>query len=281
MKYKLLVVGASGFVGRHLSRFLADNQEVDLILTSRKERKGMLKINDYDDIPLVDLVIHLGGSNVTHGDNLKLLSALPFDLENSRKILRRCERAIYVSSAYVYKDNGEIPINIFGALETRLPYSCYKQRIESIFLESNKAIVVRPSNLYGHGMSERSLMMGILRQAKAMSSLKVKNCFPVRDYLHVKDFVNGISLLGEIYLERNLQDCVFNFGTGVGTSVRELCAMISLMVGFKGEIECSNHRKHTPSYLVLEAGRTSEETRWFPSVSLETGLEAVINTNQR
>jgi dTDP-glucose 4,6-dehydratase len=104
----------------------------------------------------------------------------------------------------------------------------------------------------------------------------------VRDYMYVDDHVNGY-LMAMAKKKANGQ--VFNVGTGIGVSNKELAITIADKLGFdKKNLVLGSYPPGYPyrplisdqPAIVMDAAKIREELGWKPTVSLSEGLDKVI-----
>lgn len=119
----------------------------------------------------------------------------------------------------------------------------------------------------------------------------------LRDYVYVGDVVranllavrcfrevaDGVGKAGESdsagsggFVGCAVNDFAYNIGTGSGTSVNELFALLRKVTGFTGEAEHGPERAGELKRICLGAGKAKRELGWEPRVSLEEGLRLTI-----
>ncbi|MDR3202831.1 MAG: UDP-glucose 4-epimerase GalE [Bifidobacteriaceae bacterium] len=96
----------------------------------------------------------------------------------------------------------------------------------------------------------------------------------VRDYIHVHDLADAhIAALD--YLDRDDRaESVFNVGTGVGASVRDVIAAVASASGLAVEPEVADRRPGDPPYLVGDPGRIQNTLGWTAAHGLEAIAES-------
>lgn len=116
----------------------------------------------------------------------------------------------------------------------------------------------------------------------------------VRDYVYVGDVVRAnLAALRRLQaMSENtsasgcpggcaINDFAYNIGTGAGTSVKELFAMLKEIAGFKGEPAFAPERPGELKRIYLDAGKAKEELGWEPAVSLREGLRLTLEHLQK
>ena len=92
-----------------------------------------------------------------------------------------------------------------------------------------------------------------------------------RDFLHVADVVRA-----NILAQDRLDGQTYNVGTGVGTSVNDLFALMASKSGYAGEPFYGPPKPGETFKIYLDATKARTELGWQPEVGLEQGLRATI-----
>jgi UDP-glucose 4-epimerase len=90
----------------------------------------------------------------------------------------------------------------------------------------------------------------------------------VRDYLYVADLVDALVLAGELETRQK----VLNVGSGQGTSLNELSALIAEVTGERPEVEYRPGRALDVPANVLDVARARDELGWSPRTELAEGI---------
>ena len=98
---------------------------------------------------------------------------------------------------------------------------------------------------------------------------------PVRDLMFIDDHVN--SYLTCINNPKAKGE-IFNFCTGIGTSIRQLAELLSRLTDYKGEIFWNTipERPLDIKTLVGDNGKARSLLDWNPKFTLEEGLKATV-----
>jgi UDP-glucose 4-epimerase len=95
----------------------------------------------------------------------------------------------------------------------------------------------------------------------------------VRDYLYVSDLVEALKLAAGADLGRK----VLNVGSGRGTSLSELIAIIARVIGERPEVRYVVGRSLDVPASVLDVTRVREELGWKPRTGLDEGIDRTWN----
>ncbi|MDJ0686526.1 MAG: SDR family oxidoreductase [Alphaproteobacteria bacterium] len=249
----ILITGAHGFIGKHLARFLAKRghhvsglghgmwpQNEASRWGLRDWLNGDVHVTNLRALQTrnkPDYVFHLaGGSSVgaaisnpredffrTVGTTIELLEWLRLDLPRARLIA--------VSSAAVYGSglSGQIGEGIVGAPYS--PYGHHKRMMEYLCISYGDAYgldfcVTRLFSVYGAGL-KKQLLWDICTQLHGVggSVLLGGTGEELRDWTHVDDVVAALAVIA-FNTPSPVNDPVFNIGTGIGTSVKDVAEII-------------------------------------------------------
>ena len=137
---------------------------------------------------------------------------------------------------------------------------------------------IRPFNTYGPRQSGRAVIPTIAGQALFGDRIVLGSLDPVRDFTFVSDTVDGFLRVGSA---TEAVGGVFNIGSGQGISVGELAERILARVGREVPIEASDERKRPElsevMRLIADPTRASDLLGWAPSVSLDEGIDRVLD----
>jgi len=280
-RQKVIVTGASGFIGRYVVDALrARGHEV--IAVARSSGPGLVKLDSYNDLPEGDSVIHLAESNSLNGTSLRGDKAVSKSLETLEKIINKPFRKfIYASSAAVYGDQSSAARVETDAVAPFNAYTELKLASETAVLgrKNGGGIVCRLTNVIGPGMSEANVLSKILSQLGSAEPLEVLSLSPIRDFIWVTDVAEAIVALVE-----GERVGVFNIGTGESTSIGDLALLAVNASGHAGrEIrESSTTMPHVnvgakiDSTLVLNIQKIRDEIGWMPKQNLATSIERLV-----
>lgn len=274
---KVVVTGASGFLGGHVLRGLALRRNIEVIAVTRQEIPGWIVVPDYSDSPPGDILIHLAED----ADRARVAKAGLAHEEKMHASLRGLlakaySRVVYASSAVLYGDLDtrahfpDDPVHVADA------YTRIKSRSEQAVLESPAGTVARLANIYGPGMSQNNVMSTILRQIPGNGPLEIIDTTPVRDFVWVEDVARGIIELALCQTSERSEGGVYNLGTGVGTSIGALANMALEVAGQTERPVKAKVLSGRQSSLILDFSDTTAACGWIPRISLRQGLARLL-----
>lgn len=281
-KLKIVITGASGFIGGHLVSHLSNTTNTKIVPLSRREFPNLIRVSDYADAPDGDVLIHLAEDNnlqnVTNGGlnyENEVLSTLTTLLN------KRYRKVIYTSSSALYGDKSVELHGTTDKIYVNSQYSRIKSLSESAILKQPNGIVVRLANVYGPHMSTTNVISQILRQIPEHGDVIVRDSLPVRDFVWVGDVVDGISRLALRDFPVGRKAKLYNLGSGIGTSIGDVARLILELAGQSERRVVSKDQKHIISKIALDYADTTEVCGWIPRVTLREGLERLLKLDYR
>jgi dTDP-glucose 4,6-dehydratase len=312
---KILITGAGGFIGSHLTEELVrQGEEVRAFVryNSRDER-GLLEdlpkeIQNQIEVVPGDLkdpdgvkkalkgcskVFHLGALIAIPYSYIHPFDFIQTNVVGLAHLLNACleegtmERVIHTSTSEVYGTAQYIPIDEKHPLQAQSPYAASKiaadKLAESYYLSFGLPIAtLRPFNTFGPRQSLRAIIPTIISQAIGDKKIRLGNTQPRRDFLFVKDTVRGFIQLGKC---EGAVGKVVNIGTGTDISIEELVKKILGLMGKQGKIEVEDRRirpeKSEVMQLLSDTRLAQKLFQWTPRYTLEAGLRETIEWYQK
>lgn len=303
IKGKVLVTGADGFIGSHLTqRLLAEGYEVRALcqynsfnnwgwLEGVKSPGLEIVTGDVRD-PNLCREISRGIDTVFH---LAALIAIPYSYvapdsyvdTNIKGTLNMCQaardmnvnRLIVTSTSEVYGTAKYVPIDEKHPRQPQSPYSATKIGADAIAMSFHNAfnlpvVIARPFNTYGPRQSARAIIPTIITQiASGMDTIKVGDLTPTRDFNFVTDTADGFIALART---EGIEGHDINIATGTEVTMRETLETIARVMGREVEFVTDPERLRPAGSEVFrlcgDNSLITSLTSWRPRVSLEEGL---------
>lgn len=297
------VIGGTGFIGRYLVACLvASGRDVHVIGRRHAEELRIPEGASYSSCD-ANNIIQLKSLLVGHSEIVDLSYAtvpktsfddplydLEANLPHSVKLLEiakqlpALEKLVVVSSGgTVYGEVQSVPIAETTPTNPISPYGITKLAIERYAqmyfrLFDIPTIVVRPANAYGIGQRDGTgqgfIATAIARICKGEKVMVYGQNGTIRDYIHVRDIAEGI--LSVLNLGRAGE--VYNIGTGVGHSNRQVLDLIEPLAKTNGmimNIERLPPRSFDVPMNVLSSEKLCEHTGWRSVISLSHGISEI------
>lgn len=277
---KIIITGASGFIGGHLIRKLSETANTEIVPLTRRKITNLIKVSDYRDAPEGDVLIHLAEDNNLENVASKDLSYEHNALRTLRTLLeKKYRRVIYASSSTLYGDKTLVPHGTNDEIFVMNPYTRIKSLSECAVLDNPNGLVVRLANVYGPGMSSSNVMSQILSQIPQQGDLEVGDVNPVRDFVWVQDVAEGISMLTHMDFAKIENSNIYNLGSGVGTSIGDVALLTLELAGQSGRRVMSKSRTRAISSIVLDCSEMTNACGWTPQVSLRQGIASLLGSS--
>jgi NAD dependent epimerase/dehydratase len=311
--HNVLITGADGFIGSHLTeKLISFNANVTALTyynsrgsngwldSAFEEIPNNLKIRQGDirDPHFVDSIIG-ESSTVFH---LSSLIAIPYsykayqsyidtNITGLSNLLTSCRRhdvqkIVHTSTSEVYGSALYTPIDEKHPLQGQSPYSGSKiaadMIADSFFRSFDLPITTaRPFNTYGPRQSLRAVIPSIIQQLikkENGSFLDIGDLSPKRDFNFVLDTVDGFLSLGEA---ENVIGKVFNIGSAVDISIKELCEILFDISGTELKYKTDSKRlrpeKSEVNRLLCDSSLIYKTTGWKSKTDLHTGLKTTYD----
>jgi NAD dependent epimerase/dehydratase len=307
---KVLVTGAGGFIGSHLTEELVKQGERvrAFVRYNSRDDVGLLEelpreVRDQVEVVRGDLKDPDGVRKAVKGCHkifhLGALIAIPysyvhpFDFTQANvlgtgHLLNAClenpqlDRVIHTSTSEVYGTAQYVPIDEKHPLQAQSPYAASKiaadKLVESYHLSFDLPVtILRPFNTFGPRQSLRAVIPTIISQGLAGRTLRLGNLEPRRDFLFVKDTARGFIEIGKC---DQAIGRVVNIGTGRDLSIREVVEKTLALMERKGKVQTEGRRVRPEKSEVMRLRADTRLARklfqWKPRYSLEEGLRETI-----
>jgi len=254
---KILITGADGFIGSHLTEELIrrGHDVRAFVLYNSFNSWGWL---DYSDPEIKkNLEIFSGDIRDPHGVkramkgcdvvfHLAALISIPYsyhspdtyidtNVKGTLNIVQAARelgvaKVLHTSTSEVYGTARFVPITEEHPLQSQSPYSASKTAADQIAMSFYHAFntpvsIVRPFNTYGPRQSARAVIPTIITQIAAGSrKIKLGLLHPTRDFNYIKDTVNGFIAIAES--DQAIGE-VINIGSNYEISIGDTVKLIS------------------------------------------------------
>ena len=294
----VFITGGTGFVGTHLRRKLAKQdfrvtifaREPDAVSKRHNESVVFGDITDPETITIsADTVIHLAADTNVPKSVDQPTSVWKVNADGTQNVLEAArdsgvDRFCYVSSASVFGPPSYLPIDEQHPMNPAEPYGAAKlagDRLTAAYARSYDmlTVIVRPFNIFGEGQPKHNVVPTIIQQALEDSTVKLGNLSPKRDFMYVKDAVDGIILA----LNSGKNGEAYNLGRGEAVSIKALAEQVLEEVGSDVAVVSTSERQRDDSIEIKEHVADSSKIRdlgWNPSYTLRDGIREMIRSTK-
>lgn len=303
---KILVTGADGFIGSHLTEELVrrGHDVRAFVLYNSFNSWGWLDRAEPSILRSLD--VFAGDIRDPHGVkqamkgcdvvlHLAALIAIPYSyhspdtyvdtnvkgtlnvVQSARELDVR--KVVHTSTSEVYGTARYVPITEDHPLQGQSPYSASKIGADQIAMSfyssfTTPVSIIRPFNTYGPRQSARAVIPTVITQlAKGARRIKLGSLHPTRDFSFIKDTVRGFIAVAES--DRSIGE-VINIGSNYEISIGDTVKLISNVMGAPVEIETDEVRirpeKSEVERLWADNTKAKKLAGWEPQYSGSEGL---------
>ena len=303
---KILITGADGFIGSHLTEELVrrGHDVRAFVLYNSFNSWGWLdylvpEIKKTLDVFAGDVRDPYGVKAAMQGCDVVLhlaaLIAIPYsyhspdtyvdtNIKGTLNIVQAARelgvsKVVHTSTSEVYGTARFVPITEEHPLQGQSPYSASKIGADQIAMSfytsfETPVSIIRPFNTYGPRQSARAVIPTIITQiASGKRKLKLGSVHPTRDFNYVTDTVEGFIAVAES--DRSVGE-VINIGSNYEISIGDTVRMIAEVMGVSVEIETEDIRlrpeKSEVERLWAENCKAHELLGWSPVFAGLDGL---------
>jgi len=306
----ILVTGADGFIGSHLTEKLLDEgykvrafvyynsfNSWGWLDTLPKERlKGVEifsgDVRDHNGVRKamkgVDVVFHLAALIGIPFSYHSPDSYIETNIKGTLNILQAAmsenlKRVLITSTSEVYGTARQVPIDESHPLQAQSPYSATKigaDKIAESFYRSFglPVTVVRPFNTYGPRQSARAIIPTVITQLLSGSAIvNLGATEPTRDFNYVKDVCEGFIAIANS--DKTIGETV-NIASGSEISIGDVAKLIIKKINPKAKLGLDKERLRPKNSeverLLGDNKKIARLTGWRPKYSMNDGLDETI-----
>jgi NAD dependent epimerase/dehydratase len=305
----VLVTGADGFIGSHLT---------EMLLSEGCKIKALSQYNSFNNWGWLEQIKDLNQIEVLSGDirdphycleitkgvdvifHLAALIAIPYSyvapssyvdtningtLNMCQAALQNgCEKIIHTSTSEVYGSAIYVPIDEKHPLQPQSPYSASKIGADNMAMSFFNAFnlpltIARPFNTYGPRQSARAIIPTIISQiASGSSVIQVGDLSPTRDFNYVEDTCRGFVELAKS--DQAIGEIV-NIGSNFEISIKDTFELIKKIMNSDVQFQVDPQRirpeKSEVSRLWCDNAKIEGLTGFKPQFTIEAGLVKTID----
>jgi len=307
---KVLVTGADGFIGSHLTEMLVKRgYEVrafvyynsfnswgwlDTCDEATREKLDVFSgdIRDPNGVRVAmqgcDAVLHLAALIAIPYSYHSPDSYVDTNIKGTLNVLQAArdiglEKVIHTSTSEVYGTAQFVPITELHPLKGQSPYSATKIGADQLAMSFHDSFslpvtIIRPFNTYGPRQSARAVIPTIITQLfSGNTSIKLGALSPTRDFNYVSDTASGFIASLEA---KDIQGEVINLGSNFEISIGETASVIAEVMGVELSIESDEVRLRPENSeverLLADNTRAREMMGWKPEFGGIEGFRSGI-----
>jgi GDP-mannose 4,6-dehydratase len=312
---KVLITGILGFIGSHLAEKIVNNGDEVYGIIRRVANRNLDVVGKIlKDITLItgditdyastrnaiktvnpDVVIHLAALSPVRDSFERPFEYQQANLIGTMNVAHamlelpdaQTRRMLAASTAEVYGLQENQPLKESLPLKPSSPYAVSKAAgdlyLQMMFYTYElHGTVMRPANSYGRKFDNSFLIEYLVTQMLKGENVYIGAPASIRDYMYVDDHINAYFLAIK---STKADGQVFNAGTGIGVTNREIAQMIADKIGYdRKKIKLGSYPPGYPfrpvisdqPYIVLDAAKIKRALNWSPHVNLSEGLDKVI-----
>ena len=304
----ILVTGADGFIGSHLTEMLIyKGYKVKALAqyNSLNSWGWLEEINCLDQVEVltgdirdshyckhimqgVDIVFHLAALIAIPYSYLAPDSYVDTNIKGTLNICQAANengnvRVIHTSTSEVYGTAQYVPIDEKHPIQPQSPYSATKIAADSMAISFYNSFdlpvtIARPFNTYGPRQSARAVIPSIITQiAHGKESIRLGDISPTRDFNYVEDTCRGFIALAEC---ENAIGQTVNIGSNYEISIGDTLNLIKDIM--KSDVEfIADEQRYRPGKsevfrLWCDNSLIENLTGFKPKVNIQEGLERTI-----
>jgi nucleoside-diphosphate-sugar epimerase len=287
---KILVTGASGFLGSHLTRRLLE-RGAEVHAVSRKQRNTSSNSPrwwqaDTSDAAVAgnlittvrpDLIYHFAGLSTAVPDLEVVLPILHSLLVSTVNILTAATeiggcRVILAASLTEPQPGHAHPTPGSPYAAAKWASSGYARMFHELY--QLPVVIVRPFMTYGPAQDHRKIIPSVILSLLRGEIPKLSSGYQQFDWIYIDDVIHGLLAAGEA---PGVEGCTIDLGSGTLTSVRTIAQKLAELMGARTELlfGALTDRPFEQTR-VAEIADAYAKLGWRPMTSLDSGLERTV-----
>ena len=306
---KVLVTGAGGFNGSHLTEHLwkLGAKVKAFVRYNSRNDWGLLELLPKEKINEIEVImgdlrdsnaIRHAAKNVEIIFHLGALIAIPYSYVHPREAIETnvmgtlnildaarengAEKVIHTSTSEVYGTARYVPIDEKHPLQGQSPYSASKIGADVIAESFCRSFgvpvaIIRPFNTFGPRQSARAVIPTIISQALTKDQIFLGSLYPTRDYTYIDDIIDAFIKVAE---SSNSVGEVINIGSNFEISIGDITKKVISIIGRNSEIVTDPKRirpeRSEVERLWCDNTKARKLLGWEPKMSFDEGLKTTV-----
>ncbi|MEZ4873268.1 MAG: NAD(P)-dependent oxidoreductase [Bdellovibrionales bacterium] len=286
---KILVTGASGFIGQNLINSLKNKSAVDLVTLSRSDLnhseipnikidpngRWMEKVTSLE----VDGVVHLASCFLASHRPDQIPEIIRSNVEFPTQLIESCRNVrwfLNVGTFWQHYEQSEYsPVNLYAASKQAFI------DIAQYYLETSSInfCTVKLSDTYGPGDTRRKLFNLLRDQLKSSEVLEMSPGEQEIDILHIDDVVSGLSAVIELMNSAapdSIKNTSYGLSSGEPKTLKEIVKVFECVTGQDLNIHFGG-REYRPREVMQTWRKYELVPGWRPKIKLDQGIKQFLS----
>ncbi|MGE4131810.1 MAG: GDP-L-fucose synthase family protein [Bdellovibrionales bacterium] len=298
--YRVLLTGATGFLGKHVHAKLKSLEPRELVAVSSRDfdltRESEVEKMFREAKPT--LVFHLAGlvggilANKERPADFFYRNIMMGTLVFHYAYKAGVEKIVAAGAGCGYPEHANMPLIESSLWDGRpqkesAPYSLAKRMlaVQSLAYHQQygfKSVICIPGNIYGEydnfNLTSSHVIPALVRkfvEATRDNKPEVEvwgTGTPTRDYIYAPDVAEGMMKACEHYTSTD----VVNISSGEETSVSQICEVLKSVTGYKGQIKWLTDRPEGQKRRWFDVTKAKRDLNWSAATTLEVGLRNTV-----
>lgn len=291
----VFLTGGTGFVGSHLRSVLTDN-DVPVTLLVREDksvqthkteqvRRGDVTSPETLSFSGHDVVIHLAAQTSIEAAIEDPSATWNVNADGTLHVLEAAreasiDRFLYASTASVYGPPEYLPIDESHPTNPAEPYGASKLAGDGLVRSYASSyhldtVVARIFNAFGPRQPTHNVVPAIVSQALDGERVELGNLSPARDFIYVRDVVDGLITI----LEEGDPGMAYNVGRGESVSVGEMAELVANEVNHDIDVVSTTDRQRSDDVEIPRHVADNSRLRqlgWEPSYDISEAIQETV-----
>jgi UDP-glucose 4-epimerase len=278
---QILITGSNGFVGKALCTLL-EEKSFEIINTGDIDTLNLCDWEAVNKIPKTEFIVHLASLNFIPDSFKDPLSYYTNNIKSTLNILEKAKvdgSKVIFFSTYVYGTPLYLPIDEKHITNPLNPYTQSKLICEELCKAYQRdfgvpVTIFRPFNIYGPNQHPAFFIPTIISQINN-KVIQLNDSKPKRDFIYIDDVIQAIYLS---IINEAQSFSIFNLGTGISTSVKEIVDLIINYSGSNAKVIFSDVTRQGEVFnTIADISKIKEELGWSPKISIDKGISLCID----
>lgn len=300
---KILITGATGFIGSHLaSRLLKEKAEIYIFTRYKSLIRSVRLIDIWDETNVIeadirnidslkqvqeikpDIIFHLAAYNHVGDSFIHVNEALTTNCIGTSNLIEAYDgydRFIYMSTSEVYGYQEQVPFRETAIPQPISPYSIGKYAGElycnmKMKMQNYPIVILRVFNTFGPYQSARAVIPEMIMKCLRNETIESTEGIQTREFNYVDNQVDALILAAQ---EKKAIGQIINIGAAEEIAIKDVILKIHAIAESKSKLKIGA-LKYRPTEIwrmYCDNSRAREILGWEPKIDFETGLKMTVD----